>query len=107
VSDEIGYLLPRWWVTVTCTDRGQHRPNDLGEVSVVDRPGHGLGVVRVAEGRRPAGRHRSVWVDTGGRLNLRCARCGRHIEWRGDRAAEQVTRLHAAGLDHVDVSHLP
>lgn len=97
-------------VAFYCTDNGQHPWTLLGDLSCPPR-----GLLR-ANMAFAYGEHMSlrvaecVWLDDirrpDYRANVRCNRCGRHKEWRGERARELLRDLAAAGVSRVDLSSL-
>jgi hypothetical protein len=109
-------------LAVCCTDRGQHDHTVLGELDLLYSPEWPDGFLMAGNelGRGHVFGHvdpdrRCVWWDDqdGGRAQMRCPRCGRHVQWRGDKArqvirtfneADDVPRL--AGLPSVDISHV-
>jgi hypothetical protein len=94
---------------IVCTDRGRHPVSLLGQLDLVD------GLLRAAERLSMPRQHDGpcLWLDhpdpqrPDTRVQIRCPRCRRHIEWRHETATKVITRLHEAGMDRIDVSHLP
>lgn len=105
---------------LVCTDKGQHARARLGELDLLISRANRLFAPDVMGGStlgQGSAAHRShdaagVTVDRDrDRVELRCTRCGRHVQWRGD-TARQVIRAMCAGSDpwreaQLDLSHLP
>jgi hypothetical protein len=96
-------------VAVVCTDGGQHAWTVLGDLGVY----HGL--LRANAGQvygETANRRKAecVWLDDVRRpeyrVHVRCPRCRRHVQWRGERARDIVQRLAAAGVSQLDISRV-
>jgi hypothetical protein len=93
---------------VSCTDKGQHPLARLGELNLVgDQLMTGLEWRRLPV-QKPSDRPAVWWDDRdGGRAQMRCPRCGRHVQWRGDRAREVIRAFNRAGITTIDISHHP
>lgn len=97
-------------VSFCCTDDGQHAWTMLGDLTISS------GLLRANVGAvygEHADRRKAecVWLDDirrpDYRVHIRCPRCRRHIEWRGEVARALLTELYSAGESRVDISHLP
>ena len=98
-------------LTIVCTDRGQHSTTLLGELN--------LGGMLRANGThlspREAERRKDecVWLEhvdedrPDYQVNMRCPRCGRHVEWRSARAIDLIGKLAAASVSRIDLSAIP
>lgn len=103
-------------VTIVCTDKGQHPLATLGDVAMAS--GVSANVDLMGGRGREAERRKDecVWNDGdpttdetmyGSRVNFRCPRCGRHVQWKHENAVDKLTRLGAAGVTRLDISTLP
>ena len=102
-------------IAITCTDKGQHSSTSLGDLSILF-PGEENGLLWANAARNIHGviaetrRHECVWIDLLDvaplRANMRCPRCGRHVQWQHAKAMDKLRRLHEAGVSTVDISHL-
>lgn len=94
-------------LTVVCTDRGQHAETILGDLT---RP-HGLLRANAGGVGYRTEVAASLVIDDvrrpDYRVQIRCPRCRRHIQWRGERATEIMQALESAGVSRLDVSQLP
>jgi hypothetical protein len=108
---------------VICTDKGQHQRARLGELNLFkgDLIGEFVGGSNIlGQQANPVPEDAvGVRIERGNRIRveIRCSRCSRHIQWREETAREVVVRMCADSPlkgsgptwrdAWLDISHLP
>jgi len=101
-------MTARIAIAIVCTDKGQHPETALGDLSIYDGSVYANEVV---VHREIADRQKSecVWIDLTDaapfRVNMRCPRCRRHLEWSYPESVGHITRLHEHGVNQLDMSY--
>jgi hypothetical protein len=104
-------------IDIVCTEKGQHPSTTLGDLVSLLRTSWGApgSPPDSVQSNRKTSYHGTarrlmnecVWVNPGGRANMRCNRCGRHVQWTPDKAKEILAKLQAAGIAQLDISLIP